>query len=117
MNVIRRAVDDERLAVVRADDAAEIREETRFQIRGEQWSPVFRAENNVRQQMSEGVRHKVNCRTGFVSATEWRATVAHGDNRGKRFANDSSPGWGGRNKFLLHGFLSLLPELGGFVDD
>ena len=49
VNVIRWAIDDERFAIVRADDAAKIREETRFQIRVKQWSPVFRAENNVRQ--------------------------------------------------------------------
>jgi len=82
VNVIRRAIDDERLAIVRADDAAEIWKQTRFQIRVEQWPPVFRAENDVRQQMGEGVRHKISCEAVFVSATEWREIVAHGDNRG-----------------------------------
>ena len=65
VDVIRRTVDDKCLAVVRADDAAEIREETRFQIRVEQWPPVFRAENDVRQQMGERVRHKLKLRSGF----------------------------------------------------
>ena len=114
--MIRRAVDDERLGVVRADDAAEIRKKARFQIRVEQWPPVFRAKNNVCQQMGEGVRHKISCGTGwFASATEWRAIVAHGDNRGNDMQNGSSPGWGGRNGLLNHGFLPPLPGLGKFV--
>ena len=59
MNVIRRAIDDERLAIMCADDAAEIWKETQFQISIQQWSPVFRAENNVRQQVGKSVRHKL----------------------------------------------------------
>ena len=82
VDVIRWAINDERLAVMCADDAAEIGKETQFQIRVEQWPPIFRAENDVRQQMGERVRHKINCRTGFVSATEWRAIVAHGETVG-----------------------------------
>ena len=82
VDVVCRAIDDERFAVMRADDAAEIRKQARFKVRVEQWPPVLRAENNVRQQMGERVRHKINCRTGFVSATEWRAIVAHGETVG-----------------------------------
>ena len=63
MNVIRRAVNDERLAVVCVDDAAEIGEKTRFQIRVEQWPAFFRAENNVRQQMGECVGHETRLRS------------------------------------------------------
>ena len=58
VDVIRRTIDDERLAIVRANDAAEIRKQARLQICVQPWSPVFRAENHVRQQMGEGVRHK-----------------------------------------------------------
>jgi len=64
--MIRRAVDDKRFAVMRADDAAKIRKQTRFKIRVEQWPPVFGAENNMRQQMSERVRHKLELRSRFV---------------------------------------------------
>ena len=71
-------IDDERLAVVCANDAAEIRKEARFQIRVEHWSPVFRAENNVRQQMGERVRHKSKLRNRLVC-------FSHG------VARDSSP--------------------------
>ena len=59
VDVIRRAVDDKCLAVVCANDAAKIWKQTRFQIRVEQWSPVFGAENNVRQQVRESMRHKL----------------------------------------------------------
>lgn len=115
MNVIRRAVDDERIAVMCADDAAEIWEQTRFQIRVEQWPPVFRAENDVRQQMGERVRHKISCEAvWFVSATEWRAKVAHGDNRGNKLQNGSSPGWGGRNGVVERWF-SVAPAGAGEI--
>ena len=82
VNVVGRSIDDERLAVTCADDAAEIWKQTRFQIRVEQWSPVFRAENDMCQQMSERVRHRISRSVGDVRATEWREIVAHGDNRG-----------------------------------
>ena len=78
VEVVRRAIDDDRLAVVGADDAAEIGKEARFQIRVEHWSPVFRAENNVRQQMGERVRHKSKLRNRLVC-------FSHG------VASDSSP--------------------------
>lgn len=84
VDVIRRAVDDERLAVMRADDAAEIGKETGFQIRVEQWPPVFRAENNVRQEMGESVRHKISCEAWIVSATAWRAVAAFQSRSGGR---------------------------------
>ena len=82
VDVIRRSVDDERFAIVRADDAAEIGEKARFQIRVEQWPPVFRAENDVRQQVGEGVRHKISRVEVVVSAMEWREIVAHGETVG-----------------------------------
>ena len=78
VNVIRRSIDDERVAIVCADDATEIWKETRFQIRVEQWPPVFCAENNVRQQMGERVRHKLKLRSRLVC-------ISHG------VARDSSP--------------------------
>ena len=77
VDVIGRAIDDECFAIVCADDAAEVGKEARFQIRVEQGPPVFRAENDVRQQMGERVRHKSNRRTGFY--------FSHG------VARDSSP--------------------------
>ena len=76
--MIRWAINDERLAVMCADDAAEIGKETQFQIRVEQWPPIFRAENDVRQQMGERVRHKSELRSRLV----W---VRHG------VARESSP--------------------------
>ena len=66
VDMIRRAVDDKRFAVMCADDAAKIGKEAGFQIRVEQRSSVFRAENNMRQQMSERVRHKLELRSRFV---------------------------------------------------
>ena len=61
VDVIRRAIYDKHFAVMRANDAAEIWKQARFQIRVEQWAPVFRAENDMRQQMGEGVCHKISC--------------------------------------------------------
>ena len=117
VDVIRWAVDDDRLAIVRSDDAAEIWKQTRFQIRVEQWPPVFRAKNDVRQQMDERVRHKISRIEVVVSAAEWRETVAHGANRGKEWQKDSSPGRGGRNGILNGDFLSPLPGLGKSAGD
>lgn len=63
--MIGRAVDDERLAVVRPNDAAEVRKQAWFQIRVQQWRAIFGAENNVCQQMGESVGHKSKLRNGF----------------------------------------------------
>jgi len=101
VDVIRRAIYDKRFAVMRANDAAEIWKQARFQIRVEQWAPVFRAENDMRQQMGEGVCHKISCGAA--------------KDREKSSPNLSSPGWGGRNGLLNRGFLSPLPGLGKFA--
>jgi hypothetical protein len=67
MNVISRSVDDERLVVVRTNDAAEIWKQTGFQIRIQQRRAIFGAKDNVCQQMGEGMGHKSKLR----SAESW----------------------------------------------
>ena len=55
VNMVRRAIDDERPSVVRADNAAKIRKQPFFLFRVQQRRAVFCAENDVRQQMGERV--------------------------------------------------------------
>lgn len=90
VNMIRRAIDDERLPIMCADDAAEIRKQPRLEVCVQQWPPVFRGKNDVRQQVRERVCHN-DALVGLVlvlddlvfPATEWQPIIAHGDSRGK----------------------------------
>jgi hypothetical protein len=93
VNMIGRTVDNERCPVVCADDAAEIRKQSRLQIRVQQWATFFCAENDVRQQMGEGVRHK-------IIAAEQRTTIAHGETAGMQQRNCSSSGRSDRKQAL-----------------
>ena len=63
VDVIARAVDDERLAVVCTNDAAEVWKQTGFQIRIKQRRAIFGAENDVCQQIGERVCHKSKLRS------------------------------------------------------
>ena len=64
--MVARTIDDKRLAVVGANDAAEIWKQTGFQIRVQPWRAVFGAENNVGQQMGERMGHKRKLRSGTI---------------------------------------------------
>lgn len=57
MHVIGRSVDQNDVAAKLANDATHVGKQARLQFRIQQRSTVFGAENDVRQQVGEGVGH------------------------------------------------------------
>lgn len=64
--MVNRAIDGERGAVQFADNAAHVGEERCLQFRVEVWATIFGAENNVGQQIGEGMRHVLSPLRGSV---------------------------------------------------
>lgn len=61
MHMVGRTIDQYALTAKFADDAAHVGEQSGLEFSVEEWGAVFGAENEVCQQVSEGVGH------GFVS--------------------------------------------------
>ena len=62
--MIGRTVDDQRLAVALPDDAAHVREKAAGEVGGQCRGTVLRGEDDMDEQGSEGMRHRLTPRFG-----------------------------------------------------